>query len=120
VTRLVATIFSIFSKEQLWQAAQGNCSDESCQADYVPTIRTKRNYTKTVQETDNCHSQKEGAGQVTVHSPATSRIGQARDAHYAQRGCPNRSAPASTDVAAASCDNRDNWKAKQNKTQPGV
>jgi hypothetical protein len=113
--RLFGVILPVFSKEQLGQTTQGYRSDESCQADHVPTIRTKRDDAGTVQESAHCHSQKERPRQVTVHAAAAGRVGQASGPHDGESDRPNRSSPASTYVIEANCDNRDDWQAEQDK-----
>ncbi len=118
--RRSSSILPIFPKEQFRQATQSDRADQNAHTDYVPAIRTKRNDADTVQESGNRHYQKERPGEVAVHPPAPSRIGDARGPHYAQRENPSRCSPSSTNIVVPGRHNRDNGKAKQSKRQQPI
>jgi hypothetical protein len=68
VVALIRMGLSIFPKKHFRQTAQGNGANQNCQSDQVPTVASQGDDAETVQQSDECHHQEEGAGYVTVHA----------------------------------------------------
>jgi hypothetical protein len=120
VIYILGSALPIFPKEQLRQATQGYRTEENCQTDCAPAIYTERNDADTVEETKNRHHQKERPCDVAVHPSAPDRIDYARGPHYAEGGRPNCSSQAQTDIMLSGCDNRDDWKAKPDRSEQRI
>jgi hypothetical protein len=56
----------IFPQKHFRQATQDNGTNQDCQSDQVPTSPDLRHDAETVQQSDECHHQEEGTGDVTV------------------------------------------------------
>ncbi len=81
VVAIPDTALPIFPPNQLREATQGNGTGQNCQTDPIPTVPAQRHDAETVQQSDERHQQKEGAGDETVHSLASECIGYARCPH---------------------------------------
>src|SRR5215831_1030036 len=113
-----STTFPVFSQSNLWQAPQGDGTDQGYQAEQVPTVPAEMQYAETIRQCREGHQEEEGAGDVTVHATAAQRVHHTRRAHCAERDSPDGRSPAVADGWSSGHDNRNGRKPIQQKDTP--
>src|SRR5215472_6016393 len=84
-----STTFPVFSQSNLWQAPQGDGTDQGYQAEQVPTVPAEMQDAETIRQCREGHQEEEGSGGVTVYTPTAERVHSTRHAHCGECDSPD-------------------------------